>query len=199
MNYAYTDAIMEFFVKDKIPMTKMVSEINSQLMMYRQQTNEIQFNVLDSHDTPRLLTEAEGNKDLMKQVLAFTFMQPGVPCIYYGDEFAMTGEMHPDCRKCMDWTSGDQDMFAFFKELIAFRKNNQAIFSEGKMVWQQVEEERGVIELQRQINEQTVRGHFNAGKELQEIPLPKEILLSHLTSVQGTHLVISPNGFVITK
>ncbi|MGX7163647.1 glycoside hydrolase family 13 protein [Enterococcus massiliensis] len=199
MNYAYTDAIMEFFVKDKIPMTKMVSEINSQLMMYRQQTNEIQFNVLDSHDTPRLLTEAEGNKDLMKQVLAFTFMQPGVPCIYYGDEFAMTGEMDPDCRKCMDWTSGNQDMFAFFKELIAFRKNNQAIFSEGKMVWQQVEEERGVIELQRQINEQTVRGHFNASKELQEIPLPKEILLSHLTSVQGTHLVISPNGFVITK
>ncbi|GMA53032.1 hypothetical protein GCM10025857_43890 [Alicyclobacillus contaminans] len=91
MNYAYTDAIMDYFVKQKLTLKTMVATINQQLMLYRDQTNQMQFNILDSHDTPRLLTETKEDKDLMKQVLAFTYLQPGVPCLYYGDEIGMTG------------------------------------------------------------------------------------------------------------
>ncbi|WP_122645633.1 glycoside hydrolase family 13 protein [Enterococcus mediterraneensis] len=196
MNYAYTDAIMEFFVKNKISMSKMISEINSQLMMYRQQTNETQFNVLDSHDTPRLLTEANGNKDLMKQVLAFTYMQPGVPCVYYGDEFSMTGGMDPDCRKCMDW-EGDQEMFRYFQKLIHFRKNNHLVFSEGTMVWQKIVEEVGLLELERELAEKQIGGIFNTGDLPQQAALPENILLSNLTEELEGELLIKPNGFVI--
>lgn len=196
MNYAYTDAIMEFFVKNKISMSKMISEINSQLMMYRQQTNEMQFNVLDSHDTPRLLTEANGNKDLMKQVLAFTYMQPGVPCVYYGDEFSMTGGMDPDCRKCMDW-EGDQEMFRYFQKLIRFRKNNHLVFSEGTMVWQKIVEEVGLLELERELAEKQIGGIFNTGDLPQQAALPENILLSNLTEEREGELLIKPNGFVI--
>lgn len=196
MNYAYTDAIMEFFVKNKISMSKMISEINSQLMMYRQQTNEMQFNVLDSHDTPRLLTEANGNKDLMKQVLAFTYMQPGVPCVYYGDEFSMTGGMDPDCRKCMDW-EGDQEMFRYFQKLIHFRKNNHLVFSEGTMVWQKIVEEVGLLELERELAETQIGGIFNTGDLPQQAALPENILLSNLTEEREGELLIKPNGFVI--
>lgn len=196
MNYAYTDAIMEFFVKNKISMSKMISEINSQLMMYRQQTNEMQFNVLDSHDTPRLLTEANGNKDLMKQVLAFTYMQPGVPCVYYGDEFSMTGGMDPDCRKCMDW-EGDQEMFRYFQKLIRFRKNNHLVFSEGTMVWHKIVEEVGLLELERELAEKQIDGIFNTGDQPQQAALPENILLSNLTEEREGELLIKPNGFVI--
>ncbi|MDN6112239.1 MAG: glycoside hydrolase family 13 protein, partial [Tetragenococcus halophilus] len=91
MNYAYTDAIMGYFVKKQLSLKEMVSAINQQLMLYRDQTNQVQFNVLDSHDTPRLLTQAQEDKELMKQVLVFTYLQPGVPCLYYGDEIGMTG------------------------------------------------------------------------------------------------------------
>ena len=196
MNYAYTDAIMEFFVKNKISMSKMISEINSQLMMYRQQTNEMQFNVLDSHDTPRLLTEANGNKDLMKQVLAFTYMQPGVPCVYYGDEFSMTGGMDPDCRKCMDW-EGDQEMFRYFQKLIRFRKNNHLVFSEGTMVWHKIVEEVGLLELERELAEKQIGGIFNTGDKPQQAALPENILLSNLTEERESELLIKPNGFVI--
>lgn len=196
MNYAYTDAIMEFFVKNKISMSKMISEINSQLMMYRQQTNEMQFNVLDSHDTPRLLTEANGNKDLMKQVLAFTYMQPGVPCVYYGDEFSMTGGMDPDCRKCMDW-EGDQEMFRYFQKLIRFRKNNHLVFSEGTMVWHKIVEEVGLLELERELAEKQIGGIFNTGDQPQQAALPENILLSNLTEERESELLIKPNGFVI--
>src|SRR5699024_9267636 len=109
MNYAYTDAILDYFVKKRIPVTKMMAEINNQMMLYRDQTNQMQFNILDSHDTPRLLTETKEDKDLAKQVQAFTYIQPGVPCLYYGDEIGLTGGMDPDCRKCMVWEKEKQD------------------------------------------------------------------------------------------
>lgn len=103
MNYAYTDAIKDGLITKKISLEQMVSNINTQLTLYRKQVNQMMFNVLDSHDTPRILTVAKNNKNLMKLVETFTFMQPGVPCIYYGDEYAVTGGMDPECRKVMPW------------------------------------------------------------------------------------------------
>ena len=44
----HTDAIMGYFVKQELSLEKMLSEMNNQLMLYRQQTNQMQFNVLDS-------------------------------------------------------------------------------------------------------------------------------------------------------
>ncbi|TKV30435.1 hypothetical protein FDX20_25530, partial [Citrobacter sp. TBCS-11] len=67
-------------ITKKISLEQMVSNINTQLTLYRKQVNQMMFNVLDSHDTPRILTVAKNNKNLMKLVETFTFMQPGVPC-----------------------------------------------------------------------------------------------------------------------
>ncbi|KRL84548.1 hypothetical protein FC36_GL000008 [Ligilactobacillus equi DSM 15833 = JCM 10991] len=53
-------------------------------MKYRDSANQTMFNALDSHDTARLLTLAKEDKTLALQTLAFTFLQPGVPSIYYG-------------------------------------------------------------------------------------------------------------------
>jgi alpha-glucosidase len=62
-----------------------------------------QLNLLDSHDTPRLLSELGG--DVARLQLAFTllFTRPGAPCIYYGDEIGLEGGADPDCRRCFDW------------------------------------------------------------------------------------------------
>lgn len=52
---------------------------------------------------------ANGDKKLVYQTIAFTFMQTGSPCIYYGTEMGMTGGPDPDCRKPMDWShKGDE-------------------------------------------------------------------------------------------
>lgn len=200
MNYAYTDAIMGYFVKGEIPMEKMVSEINGQLMLYRDQVNQIQFNVLDSHDTPRLLTEAKGDKDLMKQVVAFTYLQPGVPCIYYGDEYSMTGEMDPDCRKCMVWDpeEQDQDMFDFFQNMVALRKEWQPILSEGRMDWQKADEDSGMVVLARESADGKILGIFNTGTVTQEIPVPRyKLLTGNLATVEEERVLISPKGFLL--
>ncbi|KAF1305317.1 alpha-glycosidase [Enterococcus saccharolyticus] len=195
MNYAFTDAIMGYFVKNELTMSKMVSEMNNQLMLYREQTNQMQFNVLDSHDTPRLLTETKGDKDLMKQVMAFTYIQQGVPCLYYGDEIGMTGEMDPDCRKCMVWEEGQQDLdlHQFVKELIAIRKDYQKVFSEGKMIWQSVSEETGEIIFTRELDGVVIQGIFNTGSEVYTIKDTGEVLLANGVA----EAKIAPKGFIL--
>ncbi len=199
MNYAFTDAIMGYFVKNELSMSKMVSEMNNQLMLYRDQTNQIQFNVLDSHDTPRLLTETKEDKELMKQVLAFTYIQPGVPCLYYGDEVGMTGGMDPDCRKCMIWEEKEQDLnlHQFIKELISVRKTNQKILSEGTIHWKQVSEDSGVIVFERKLDGVVLTGIFNTGTKEVRAEKAGDILLSNLVEASDTTVEVAPRGFAL--
>jgi cyclomaltodextrinase len=201
MNYAFTDAIIEYFVKADISMTKMVSELNSQLMLYREQTNQVQFNVLDSHDTPRLLTLTGEDKDLMRQVMAFTYLQQGVPCLYYGDEVGMTGEMDPDCRKCMVWEEEqqDRDLLQFTTDLIHLRRGNQQVLSEGKLNWRVVSEEDGLLIFERTLEEQQLLGIFNTGKNPVKLSCPEDILFTQLVENVEDTLFINQKGFVIAR
>ncbi|WP_251712505.1 glycoside hydrolase family 13 protein [Lactococcus ileimucosae] len=192
MNYAYTNAIIDTFVKKELNLEQMVSTINAQLMLYRKQTNQVMFNILDSHDTPRLLTQAKGNKDLVKQVQAFMYMQPGVPCIYYGDEYGLDGGADPDCRKCMPWAEEHQDleMFAFFKELVAFRREYADILSQSDVEWQVIDDANGLVKLVRG----EISAVFNTGEQPVEFT-GNEVLLAHLTEENQ----VQKDGFVIYK
>ncbi|WP_348921106.1 glycoside hydrolase family 13 protein [Enterococcus rotai] len=200
MNYAFTDAILSYFVYQTIPLSKMVSELNHQLMLYREQTNQIMFNVLDSHDTPRLLTIAQNNKALMKQVLAFTYLQKGVPCLYYGDEYAMDGAGDPDCRKCMVWEGEQQDleMYEFVKALIAFRKTHQPVLSEGKLRWLETNEKTGLIDFAYEYDGKMLHGIFNTGQA--PIYLEKEHILfsTQMHSLDKNIIELAPYGFAVS-
>lgn len=199
MNYAFTDAISGYFLDKKISLTQMVSKLNRQLTMYRKQTSQMMMNVLDSHDTPRILTIANDNKALMRQVEAFTYLQIGSPCLYYGDEIAMTGEMDPDCRKCMVWEKEKQDltMLAFFKELIAFRKKYAILLSEGQLNWQIVDEKSGEISFTRELNGETLSAVFNSGESPLQKEIAGEIIFSQLTAVENKTSTLAPFGFVV--
>jgi glycosidase len=98
--------------------------------MYYSQVNDVLFNLLDSHDTNRLLEKAGHNIDIFYQQLAVLFTMPGSPCIYYGTEVAMDGTYDPDCRRCMPWDeidSGKKDTeLGEMKKLIAMRKTLQS-------------------------------------------------------------------------
>jgi len=201
MNYAFTDLINEFFVKQTISPTDLVSGLNEQLMLYRQQTNEVMFNMLDSHDTARILTVANGDKDLVKSALTFMFLQHGSPCIYYGTEVGMEGHNDPDCRKCMVWEpeKQDQDMLAFMKSLISLRKRHQGLLSHGELHWHDIRDEEKLVGMTRKLDGRTLSAYFNQGEETLEIPKASGLNLefSHLAKVEGESLTISPKGFVI--
>lgn len=88
-----------------------------------------QFNLLDSHDTPRLLTLLNGDKDLLKIAVTLLFTYIGVPCVYYGDEVGMEGAHDPDCRRTFPWDENewDKDLRAHYQQLIKLRRNNKVL------------------------------------------------------------------------
>lgn len=62
MNYPFTDAVLDFFVHGTLDAEEFANSIGKQLSRYPLQASEVAFNLLDSHDTPRLLTLAAGDK-----------------------------------------------------------------------------------------------------------------------------------------
>ncbi|SDO45390.1 alpha-glycosidase [Alkalicoccus daliensis] len=129
MNYPVTNSILDFFVKEEIDAQTFMGRLDTVLVSYPRQANEAAFNLLDSHDTPRLLTIAGGNKKRMKLAALFQLTYTGTPCIYYGDEIGMDGGEDPGCRKPMIWEEEyqDKELFHFYKNLISLRKNHRAL------------------------------------------------------------------------
>jgi alpha-glucosidase len=87
-----------------------------------------QFNLVDSHDTPRILNIVGGDKTRVKLAVALLMTVPGVPCVYYGDEIGMEGGHDPDNRRCMSWdeSTWDHDLSTYFKRLIQLRRSAPA-------------------------------------------------------------------------
>jgi len=88
-----------------------------------------QFNLLDSHDTPRLLTQLHEDKTLSRLAAVVQFAFPGVPCVYYGDEIGLKDEDGFGQRNCFPWDdqAWNQETLGFYKKLIALRRNNLAL------------------------------------------------------------------------
>jgi len=132
MNYPFADTAMDFFASEgKTDGLRFAEHINTLLIRYPQQTNEVIFNLLSSHDTPRVLTRVEGDKNRLKLAVVFLMTYIGTPCIFYGDEIGLQGGDDPDCRGCMIWERQEQDreLFDFYKLLIGLRKSHEVLRS----------------------------------------------------------------------
>ena len=132
MNYPLATAISNFWLYPEWDKIEFEYSINQNFTTYMQQTNDVLFNLLDSHDTNRLMDKA-GNLDTFYQQLVVLFTMPGSPCIYYGTEIAMEGSYDPDCRRCMPWDeieSGKYDEhIQEITTLIALRKKHSTFRS----------------------------------------------------------------------
>jgi len=105
-------------------------------------------NLLDSHDTERLLwtltpgaeTRADkeqnvanvaAGKQAVRLASIIQFTVPGAPTIYYGDEVGMTGDDDPDDRRTYPWPDlgGVQDtsLRSHYQALIALRRTTPAL------------------------------------------------------------------------
>ncbi|WP_053217060.1 glycoside hydrolase family 13 protein [Virgibacillus senegalensis] len=125
MNYPFTNSAVDFFAKQKITASEFANAITKVLHMYPASVNETAFNLLGSHDTPRIATLAGGDKNKVKLLYLFQLSFVGTPCLYYGDEIGMAGGQDPGCRSCMEWETDNQDreLFTFVQLLIHLRKN----------------------------------------------------------------------------
>ncbi|WP_138495098.1 alpha-glycosidase [Paenibacillus pinistramenti] len=170
MNYPFTDAVLDFVVRGTLDARQFTEAIGRQLSRYPRQASEAAFNLLDSHDTPRLLTLCEGSKSKMKLASLFQFTYPGTPCIYYGDEIGMDGEQDPDCRKCMVWEEENQDrmLFDFYRRLIEVRKSNPALRT-GSLHFLQAEAGGTTLAYERRLGDESLLVLLNNDATIQTI------------------------------
>jgi len=133
MNYRFTSAVVDYFAKGLISKERFVHELTNVIHSYPKNVNEVAFNLLGSHDTPRILTTAKDDTDVVKLMFLMLLSFTGTPCIYYGDEIGMTGEQDPGCRKCMEWDrqKQDLDLLEFMKKVIKLRQTNPAFGNQG--------------------------------------------------------------------
>lgn len=128
MNYLFRDAVRDYFGKNAISTEAFDNRINSIIALYREETCQLLYNLLDSHDTERFLRFCGENKKRLKLAAAFQMLFVGSPAIYYGDEAGMTGENDPDCRRCMIWDErADRELWQWYRKLISLRRTYSCI------------------------------------------------------------------------
>ena len=196
MNYPLSDSIKDYFLSRSKKTSQFIAEINCQSMYYKQQISEVMFNLLDSHDTERILATAKGDIQLVKSALAFLFLQRGTPCIYYGTELELGGGMDPDCRRVMPWdrVSSSNDMLNFMKNLIQLRKETADIIQHGKFTLEEIEPD--VLALEWKDDHQAIGAVFNQSNENYLLDRDSADLVSHCQT-DDQQLVILPKGFVV--
>ena len=152
MNYLFTAPTIAFTAGDRVVREHVkgrhyqpypaldaagyASKITTLLALYPWEIQKTQLNLLDSHDTARLLTIASGGTDNalaearssveLATLLLLTF--PGAPSIYYGDEVGLAGASDPDCRRAFppesEW---DKTALNYHRQLISLRHAHPAL------------------------------------------------------------------------
>jgi cyclomaltodextrinase len=141
MNYLFTKLCIEFFIAGEVdpalvkgsslwPVRDIGShefglEIEALLKLYPAEVTAVQMNLLDSHDTARFITMANGDWSALCMATLFQMVYPGAPCIYYGDEIGMAGGRDPLSRGGFPWETErwHTDVRDFFKKAVALRQN----------------------------------------------------------------------------
>lgn len=160
MNYMFTNLVIDYLVKKQIDTNTFIKRYIDIYHIYPTLTSRNLFNLLDSHDTSRIITLC-GN-DLNKVMIAYTllFTYNGTPCIYYGGEIGLEGKEDPDCRRCMIWDESkwDSKLNEFIKKLIYVRNIYQEIFINGNI---EIMSKNNMIIITRTLNNDIITTYLN--------------------------------------
>ena len=127
MNYWYRTATMAW-LSGTIDAVQMNHAVRDARTGYGLSGLLCSWNMLSSHDTPRLITTL-GSAERARLAMLMQFTLPGVPLVYYGEEIGMEGGADPDCRRPMRWDAAQWDTTQqdWVKRLITLRQSNPAL------------------------------------------------------------------------
>lgn len=156
MNYPFLESIHDFWIEEEKTSYDFMYHMNRCFSMYYEQTNQVLFNLLDSHDVVRAYSRCGENFDIYLQQFVLLMTMPGTPCIYYGTEVAMSGDGNPYNRKSMPWdeiAEGKYDsVIKEIKTIIALRTKYTQMNGE-KIDWEHDDEHKRLIHYIRTADE----------------------------------------------
>ena len=134
----------------------------------------------------------------LKMLHAFNFTIPGVPCIYYGDEYGQPGANDPDNRRWMQFdglTPAEQDVLATTERLAhAHTASMPLIYGDYKLLLA----DRDVLAYARSYMGETVVTVLNKGAEARKVEL---VLPCGLTcgGANALSVEVAPVSYAIIK
>lgn len=202
-NYRFRGAVLDFFLGK----SKGAVEFEEQLTTIRGEVRAAalpaMYNLLESHDTPRLGTILHGNRAVQMAALALEFAYPGIPALYYGSEIGLVGGEDPDCRRCMNWDAStwDTELLEFHRRLIAFRRGSAAL-RRGAYRPLTGAAKPDLMAFERHTPDETVVAAFNRGSETARLRLKDDgdggtLDLAAFAAIENGSLAIGPQGFAL--
>ena len=169
MNYPFYLNLIDLLADEKINVSQFVQNLGYLKGRLNKKCYPLMWNLIDSHDTARFLHLCNDNKKKQHLAAAFQLLLPGMPMVYYGDEYAMPGANDPDCRRGMYWDEEyqDKEMYNWYKKLMQIRKAHASIV-EGEMIETITNDDDDTIVMIRKNGEETIAMLFNCGNSAKE-------------------------------
>ena len=171
MNYPFYRAVLDFAVEGVSTATEFLGALGFQRGNTHTAAYPLLWNLMGSHDTPRLLHLCGGDRTRHHLAAAIQLLSPGMPMIYYGDEVGMTGAKDPDCRRGMLWDRSrwDEATWEFYQQLLRIRREYPAL-TEGQMVRQDAWDELSLVRITRELEGNAMTVLFHAADGAVELP-----------------------------
>lgn len=199
-NYPMQKSILDFWINQTISADEFSYMINSYYSRYMEQTNEVLFNIVDSHDTQRLITSLK-SVDKFYQVVTFLFTMTGSPCIYYGTEILLEGINPDESRKYMPWNMIEKGQYAdsisIIQLIIKLRKKYCSLKS-GKIIFLPYPNNKRIVSYKKfsKESEEEIEIILNCSNEAIKVKdISKNILFSRLYEED----ILNSNGIIIMK
>ena len=127
MNYPVKETVLDYIFNKRTE--NLVSTLRMLENNYPKVVKDNLMNFLTTHDTKRVFSEllkhCENDKEtafkLYKVASALIFTLPGVPSIFYGDEYGMQ-DNDDSSRGCFDWKNYKNEIYSWFLKLSKIRK-----------------------------------------------------------------------------
>ena len=226
MNYRLRDAVIGFLAPQNFDPKGFAdsgrklqpSEFAARLQSIREDYPDAVYyslmNLLDSHDTARLLwvltpgSDTLADKEMNQANLAegkhrvqlasmLQFSLPGAPTIYYGDEAGLDGNDDPDTRRTYPWEdlggAPDQQLRDYYRALIAARKAN-AVLRDGDFHILLADDNSEVIAFGRKTGKQAAIIVVNRSSQPQSVAVPVSGYLRDNLSFNSVAAVGNPVG-----
>ena len=172
MNYPFYNSVLDLVARGTATVTEFFEDLGFLRGNLHPAVYHLLWNLVGSHDTARFLRAVGGDRRRLKMASALQLLLPGMPMLYYGDEYAMDGGDNGDCRRGMVWDEARQDreMFAWVSRLAALRHAHPCL-TRGQAVDFTADDASGTAALTRRLDGETLTLLLHCGDG--ETPFPE--------------------------
>jgi len=199
MNYSLLRSVGNY-INGRLDAAGFISSLSREVLAaYPKPVQRVLYNLLDSHDTDRLMTSCCGNAKVVMLGYVILMTMAGCPSVFYGGEIGLDGTLDDGyTRRCMPWdvpVPPERDFRPFLKKMIALRKKHPS-FRSTEITFRKPDD--GLLVYTKEAKEEELVVIINNGSEEYESMLPRGQFLDLLNDEYVTDkVIIPPYGFLI--